>query len=363
MSNTFAKKTFGKKYSDLTNEEKQIVALQGMAAASGGANQATIKRVQELSQQVQQPDPDVAEIAQRSAPTTRPVITRGQRDPIATPLSQAIGSETERGLTGLLAQQDPASVMRRLSDPTSQRILDYLGLTPPAQDFITREEFDAREAIERNYADAVEQIGLDISEGLSGIGDLVKEAQQEDSGALEAIGAGIKDFLDFQKSGGIFGNLFREARFGMRGDIEEAFRKQYGDPEMVRAALGDAEYARLVSDFRNTVNAPNVIPDVLTGPGGQVLTDAQGNPIQQLPDTPVTPVVQQAGTQVPWWEAPGVAGPVRTPIAPVTGQEFQNLLQQELAPTPDFTKTFQPSLLSGVPLPSQQLTGLLAPRI
>ena len=85
----------------------------------------------------------------------------------------------------------------------------------------------------------------------------------------------------------------------------------------------------------------------------------------------------QGGQQAPagpkWWEA-GYQQPVvggqppqfGTPQPPQYGggQQVQGLpdyLQREMAYTPDFTGTFQPSLLGNTTLPSQQITGLLAP--
>tara|TARA_R110000787_G_scaffold194349_3_gene305931 strand:+ start:88 stop:1161 length:1074 start_codon:yes stop_codon:yes gene_type:complete len=58
--------------------------------------------------------------------------------------------------------------------------------------------------------------------------------------------------------------------------------------------------------------------------------------------------------QPPWFSGGGVSG----------GQQIQGLpgyLQNELAATPDFTGSYQSSLLGNTALPSQQITGLLAP--
>jgi hypothetical protein len=82
----------------------------------------------------------------------------------------------------------------------------------------------------------------------------------------------------------------------------------------------------------------------------------------------------QGGQQAPegpkWWEEgyqqPVVGGgqPPQFGNGVGGGQQVQGLpdyLQREMAYTPDFTGSYQPSLLGNTTLPSQQITGLLAP--
>jgi hypothetical protein len=89
-------------------------------------------------------------------------------------------------------------------------------------------------------------------------------------------------------------------------------------------------------------------------------------------------LVEPASIVPNWWEE-GYVGPVvnqgvnpgvqpgQTPVfgGAAGGQQVPGLpsyLQNELAPTPDFTGSYQSSLLGNTALPSQQITGLLAPR-
>jgi hypothetical protein len=80
----------------------------------------------------------------------------------------------------------------------------------------------------------------------------------------------------------------------------------------------------------------------------------------------------QGGQQAPaapnWWEE-GYQQPINGGGGQLPGfgggQQVQGLpgyLQNELAPTPDFTGSYQSSLLGNTALPSQQITGLLAPQ-
>ena len=126
--------------------------------------------------------------------------------------------------------------------------------------------------------------------------------------------------------------------------------------------MSDAQWNNLPIEMKRHLASNtkvNSSSGVITGGGGGGAGQGNQNLAGQAPASPnwweegyVAPI--GGAVQPPWFSGGGVSAGQQTPGLP-------GYLQNELAATPDFTGSYQSSLLGNTALPSQQITGLLAP--
>jgi hypothetical protein len=258
-------------------------------------------------------------------------------------------------------------------------------------------------ALADSISGAVGKFKTDVEGLVSGIGDSFSSMGDK----LFGDNASIKDMLakqaEFQSKGGIFGEIFRKFNDQRKFGMNDAARSEYNrlemenrnDPGSQWNELSEEERVRLARKPQMDAQLPHAFID------GHPTTDVQkqiaaltggkapGSTIYGIDGKVDIAATAQLANQSPggggggqpeapapkWWEPgyvppgggqPPVGGfPPSQPPIYGGGQPVQGLpayLQRELAPTPDFTGSFQPSLLGNTTLPSQQITGLLAPQ-
>ena len=241
------------------------------------------------------------------------------------------------------------------------------------------------------FKDDVKGLVGGIGDSITGIGDSITNMNDP-----------IKRLLEFNKRGGVFGEIFRkfteQSDFGMNDDAEAEYERLSGSAdnqhpnskwnlmtEKERVALArkpqmDNQLAHAFIDGHPTTPDQIAIAKLTGGksPGSSVY-NADGSVNIQATAAMANNgggnggVAQAPAAGPKWWEPgyqpPGDGGggiwtPQPNPPQYGGGQQVPGLpayLQQEMAYTPDFTGSFQPSLLGNTTLPSQQITGLLAP--
>lgn len=399
MGNLQAKQMYGKEYSELSNAEKEAVALA--AHAGGGDNGAVRKRlaekVQEGAQQAGASGVSVQDgrITYQSAPQSRAMDVENAR---AAALAKArINAYNEAQMarpSGLL--MDPSMMMPQLGTLQSPAELNQMGLLGEAFGIPTGSadmpagvaaevyglDGGLRERVltpQQAQPTAQATIAPDLYEKATQLDDVVDSVAAEDPSLGDMIRSGLNQFKEdvsglmsglgdagkeIFETGGPLKQFIGEAMWGMNDEAQALFNAKYGSLDEYRDKFGSKAAMDAVAMVRNQVD---------TGTIG-ILRDAQGRPVLDeqgrtqdigtalgLPPLRDEPTVSPTATtpEVPWYEQG--QRPQTSATQPVWTPELPDYLQQEYQATPDYTGTFRGGLVRGHRLPSEQITGLLAP--
>jgi len=227
-------------------------------------------------------------------------------------------------------------------------------------------------------------------------GDTSNDTEEEKS---DSVGSMLKNIAN--PIGSLARNIFKESQTGMNDIAKDEWallnKEASRDPNSPWHTMSDAEKASLARKPQIDKQLPHAFIDghpntpiqkeIAKLTGGKSPSSTVYNADGSVNIAATAQTVRgngggnAGGASAPapvaapkWWEpgyeAPGNGGdggiwtPGPNPPQFGGGQQVPGLpdyLQRELAQTPDFTGTFQSSLLGNTALPSQQITGLLAP--